>query len=116
MIVNARPLSPKAKPPEPELPYEVTVTAKDELNALNIMLTSAGELMVDGVKIIESGQQIQTTSSELIVTYTMKKTIGSARVVTVNESVLGTVKSLGDAVEITIPKTGSMFVNFSKAS
>ena len=39
MIVNARPLSQKEKPPEPELPYVVTVTAKDELNALNIMLT-----------------------------------------------------------------------------
>lgn len=116
MIVNARLLSTQKYPSNPPNTYVFVVTVKDELNALNTMLTSAGELMVDGTIIMESGQQIETESFELIVTYTLKKTINSARLITVNGTTLGTVKSLADSVEITIPKTREISIGFLKAT
>lgn len=115
MIVNAREIASNEPSPPPQ-PYTVTISATDYLNSLNTMLTSAGELRVDGQKISSNGQSITVEGLHIAVSYKLNRTLKTGRRIRVNGEVLGDIQTIGDLVEANVSKTDIITVDFLQIS
>lgn len=97
-------------PPPPLKQYTINVT----VTGFPSSLSAAGVLMVAGQQITSQGlTKITTTYTEIEISFTLTRSISTERKVSVNNELIGTVKTVGETATKIIPSENEMDVKIS---